>query len=128
MFKALIKKFKSYKIVKVLAIQPQSIKHIFRIYTESFLIALFVAFVLRFFIVSTYRVSTHALEPDLQVGDYILSFKLPFSLPLSEEVRRKGNLRFIKKDNLVVYSCAKNTEKSCVGSTNCMIYFFTSIH
>jgi signal peptidase I len=53
-----------------------------REYTESFVVAIVLALVLRFFVISAYRIPTGSMVPTLKVGDFIFAYKLPYGLPI----------------------------------------------
>lgn len=51
-----------------------------REYLESLAIAVFIALLIRLFVVSAYRIPTTSMWPTLQVGDFVFAFKLPYGL------------------------------------------------
>lgn len=55
---------------------------VLRQYAENFVMALLVALILRFFVISAYQVSGSEMLPNLQSGDFILAYKLPYGWPI----------------------------------------------
>lgn len=55
-------------------------------YVENILIAVFLAFVVRTFLITGYKVPTSSMSPTLVAGDFIFSYRLPYGLniPFSE--------------------------------------------
>jgi signal peptidase I len=53
-----------------------------REYIESLLVAVAIALLIRFFVVSAYRIPTTSMWPTLQVGDFVFAFKLPYGVRL----------------------------------------------
>jgi signal peptidase I len=74
-------------------------------YVESFLLAIFVALILRTFVITGYRVPTKTMAPALQPGDFIFSWRLPYGvrLPFSEKKWFQGAP---KRGEVVVFSFA----------------------
>ncbi len=58
---------------------------IFREYFESLLVAIVIALILRFFVVSAYKIPTGSMTPTLKVGDFVFAYKLNYgvSIPFS---------------------------------------------
>jgi signal peptidase I len=74
-----------------------------RDYFESVLIAIFLALLVRTFIVSGYKVPTSSMAPSLLPGDFIFSYKIPYGIrvPLWN---KKIMVRSPKKGDVVVFS------------------------
>lgn len=53
-----------------------------REYTESLVVAILLALVLRFFVISAYKIPTGSMLPTLKVGDFIFAYKLPYGFPI----------------------------------------------
>ena len=53
-----------------------------REYTESLIVAVCLALVLRFFVISAYKIPTGSMLPTLKVGDFIFAYKLPYGFPI----------------------------------------------
>lgn len=58
------------------------LKILVREYTESLLVAVVVALILRFFVVSAYKIPTGSMVPTLKAGDFIFAYKLPYGVPV----------------------------------------------
>ena len=63
-----------------------------RFFIETLIVAALVAVLLRFFVVSAYRIPTGAMLPTLATGDFVLVWKLPFGvrLPWSDKKNLPG--------------------------------------
>ncbi len=57
-------------------------KIVLREYLESLIVAVFVALVLRFFVISAYKIPTGSMVPTLMAGDFIFAYKLPYGVPI----------------------------------------------
>jgi signal peptidase I len=55
---------------------------VMREYTESLVVAVILALVLRFFVISAYKIPTSSMVPTLKVGDFIFAYKLPYGVPI----------------------------------------------
>ncbi len=62
----------------VMAKKPRQI--VMREYLESLLVAVLLAFALRFFVISAYKIPTGSMVPTLKVGDFIFAYRLPYRL------------------------------------------------
>ncbi|MES2856537.1 MAG: signal peptidase I [Bdellovibrionota bacterium] len=62
--------------------QKIPVKIVMREYTESLVLALVVAIILRVFIVAAYKIPTSSMVPTLKVGDFIFAYKLPYGVPI----------------------------------------------
>lgn len=51
-----------------------------REYTESLVVAVLIALLLRLFVISAYKIPTPSMMPTLQVGDFIFAYKLPYGI------------------------------------------------
>lgn len=49
---------------------------------ESLIVAVVLALILRFFVVSAYKIPTGSMAPTLKVGDFIFAYKLPYGIPV----------------------------------------------
>lgn len=58
------------------------VPRLMREYTESLIVAILLALVLRFFVISAYKIPTGSMLPTLKVGDFIFAYKLPFGFPI----------------------------------------------
>src|SRR4051812_1725278 len=55
-------------------------KAVVRDYVEALIAALFVALVVRLFILTAYKIPTASMLPTLYVGDFVFAYKLPYGL------------------------------------------------
>jgi len=74
-----------------------------REYTESLLVAVIVALVLRFFVISAYKIPTGSMIPTLKVGDFIFAYKLPFGLPVPFSGGERWGASLPKRGDVVVF-------------------------
>ncbi len=74
-----------------------------RDYLENILIAVFLALVVRTFVISGYKVPTSSMAPTLLPGDFIFAFRLPFGLkvPLTD---KKIAINSPQRGEVVVFS------------------------
>lgn len=54
----------------------------FREYTERLLVTVILALILRFFVISAYKIPTGSMAPTLKVGDFIFAYKLAYGVPI----------------------------------------------
>ncbi len=93
-----------------------SILHLLRDYTEALLLAILFAFVLRSFVISTYKMTDLTMEPSLEMGDFLIGYKLPYGLdvPLT-------NLHFgqttPQRGRLVVFRCPQTDPSASPPAT-----------
>lgn len=76
---------------------------IVREYVESLIIAVVLALIIRFSILSTYRIPTDSMLPTLRAGDLIFAYKLPYGFALPFASGKIGS-RLPKRGDLVVFS------------------------
>ncbi len=57
-------------------------KILMREYIESLIVAVVLALILRFFVISAYKIPTGSMVPTLKVGDFIFAYKLPYGVPV----------------------------------------------
>ncbi len=90
-----------------------SIKQVLREYAEALAIAIFLALILRTFVLSAYKVPTSSMIPSLKVGDYIFAFKLPYGInnPFGQ---KKWGAKLPLRGDVVVFRCPQNPDQSCV--------------
>ncbi len=67
---------------------------IFREYFESLLVAIVIALILRFFVISAYKIPTGSMTPTLKVGDFVFAYKLNYgvTIPFSGGERMASRL------------------------------------
>ncbi len=90
-----------------------SILRLLRDYSESLLLALILALILRQFVFASYRISNVMMEPSLRLGDFILGYKLPFGVNLPFGGRHLGQ-SVPRRGEVVIFKCPMNIETSCV--------------
>ena len=74
-----------------------------REYMESLIVAVLVALVLRFFVVSAYKIPTGSMVPTLKVGDFIFAYKLPYGVPVPFSGGERWGQRLPKRGDVVVF-------------------------
>ncbi len=99
---------KSHSVVE------DSLKKIFREYSEALLIAIVIAVLVRTFILSAYKIPTESMFPTLRVGDFIVGSKLSygFKLPFTD-----GKVFFAsapKRGDVVIFKCLKSGFGECI--------------
>lgn len=57
-------------------------KIVLREYLESLIVAVIVALILRFFVISAYKIPTGSMVPTLMAGDFVFAYKLPYGVPV----------------------------------------------
>ena len=72
-----------------------------RDYLETILIAVFLALIVRTFILGTYRVPNSSMAPTLLPGDFIFSYKLPFGVQLPFFDSKIGQTVPLREDLIV---------------------------
>lgn len=78
-------------------------KILVREYTESLLIAVVVALILRFFIISAYKIPTGSMVPTLKVGDFIFAYKSSYGVPIPFTSGSKWGSRLPERGEVVVF-------------------------
>ena len=73
-----------------------------RDYLETILIAVFLALIVRTFILGAYRVPNSSMAPTLLPGDFIFSYKLPFGVQLPFFNSKIGQT-VPSRDDLIVF-------------------------
>lgn len=74
-----------------------------REYTESLLVAVLVALVLRFFVISAYKIPTGSMVPTLKIGDFIFAYKLPYGIPIPFSGGERWGPTLPKRGDVVVF-------------------------
>jgi len=92
----------------------ESLKHILRDYAEALAFSILMAFLLRYFVVASYRVNAESMEPTLSRGDYILGLKLPMGVRLPFVERRLGSPRPRFRDIVVARCDADGSGDLCI--------------
>ena len=74
-----------------------------REYTERLIVAVCLALVLRFFVVSAYKIPTGSMLPTLKVGDFIFAYKLPYGFPIPFSNGRRWSSTLPERGDVVVF-------------------------
>jgi signal peptidase I len=74
-----------------------------REYTESLIVAICLALVLRFFVVSAYKIPTGSMLPTLKVGDFIFAYKLPYGFPIPFTNGERWSSQLPERGDVVVF-------------------------
>lgn len=90
-----------------------SLRLVFREYAESLFIAVGLALILRFFVVSTYHIPSASMVPSLKPGDLLLAYKLPYGLAIPFSSKKLGGAH-PERGDVVVFRCPYQTSKSCI--------------
>lgn len=85
-----------------------------REYAESLIIAIVLALLLRFFVVSAYRIPTGSMIPTLKVGDFIFAYKLPYGLPIPMSGGKRFAQQLPVRGDVVVFRYPGNPSVSYV--------------
>jgi signal peptidase I len=97
--------------------QTQDMSDVFnkvlREYSESLLLAIVLAFFVRGFLLTAYRVPTDAMAPGILSGDFIFSNRLAYGLhiPLLDS---KLFIKSPKRNDVVVFKCPLDENISCI--------------
>lgn len=78
-------------------------KILIREYTESLVVAVVVALILRFFVIAAYKIPTGSMIPTLKVGDFIFAYKLPYGLPIPFSGGERWGTTLPKRGDVVVF-------------------------
>lgn len=90
-----------------------SILRVLRDYSESLILALILALILRQFIFGSYRISNIMMEPTLNLGDFIVGYRLPYGFNLPFSGRHIGQAT-PRRGDVLIFRCPSNPEASCV--------------
>jgi signal peptidase I len=74
-----------------------------REYTESLIVAICLALVLRFFVISAYKIPTGSMLPTLKVGDFIFAYKLPYGFPVPFSNGQRWGSTLPQRGDVVVF-------------------------
>lgn len=80
-----------------------AIKIILREYTESLIVAVILALILRFFVVTAYKIPTGSMVPTLKVGDFIFAYKLPYGVPVPFSGGERLGAKLPERGDVVVF-------------------------
>lgn len=90
-----------------------SLKTVLREYAESLLIAIFLALVVRSYVISAYQVPTASMNPVLIEGDFIFGYKLPFGVSLPFAAKKWGGAP-PRRGEPVIFKCPLNPTHRCI--------------
>jgi signal peptidase I len=74
-----------------------------REYTESLIVAVCLALLLRFFVISAYKIPTGSMLPTLKVGDFIFAYKLPYGFPIPFSGGDRISAKLPERGDVVVF-------------------------
>jgi len=74
-----------------------------REYTESLIVAVCLALILRFFVISAYKIPTGSMLPTLKVGDFIFAYKLPYGFPIPFSGGERISAKLPSRGDVVVF-------------------------
>lgn len=78
-------------------------KIILREYTESLIVAVVLALLLRFFVISAYKIPTGSMVPTLKIGDFIFAYKLPYGVPVPFSGGNRWGQALPERGDVVVF-------------------------
>lgn len=105
-FKAEIAREKAEKAVKK--------KHVVREYTESIIIAVLLALVIRTFIVQAFKIPSGSMEDTLAIGDHILVNKFIYGTKLPFSDKRILKLRDPRRGDVIVFEYPEDPSKDFI--------------
>ena len=91
-----------------------SLKFLLREYAEALILAVLLAFLVRAFVVSAYRIPTLAMSPTLLPGDFIFAYKLPYGFPLPFSGGTRLGGRLPGRGEVVIFRCPYDQGVSCI--------------
>jgi signal peptidase I len=89
------------------------IKRILREYAETLFLALVLALILRFFVISAYRIPNPSMIPTLRVGDFILGYKLSYGFNVPFTSKKVGRPR-PQRNEVLIFKCPSDLSQSCI--------------
>jgi signal peptidase I len=90
----------------------------FREYTEAVIIAVFLALLIRTFVVQAFKIPSGSMQPTLVIGDHILVNKFIYGLDMPFSDSRFLIFRQPKRGDIIVFSFPKNKEKEECASVS----------
>lgn len=79
------------------------VKILIREYSESLIVAVILALVLRFFVISAYKIPTGSMIPTLKVGDLIFAYRLPYGFPIPFSGGDRWSAKLPERGDVVVF-------------------------
>lgn len=87
---------------------PIRTRILLREYLESLIVAVLLALVIRFFVISAYKIPTGSMVPTLKVGDFIFSYRLPYGVPIPFSGGKRISMELPKRGDVVVFRYPEN--------------------
>ena len=84
-------------------VQKTPVKILIREYSESLIVAVLLALVLRFFVISAYKIPTGSMIPTLKVGDLIFAYRLPYGFPIPFSGGDRWSAKLPERGDVVVF-------------------------
>lgn len=84
------------------------IKSLIRNYLEAFAVAVVLGLVLRFIVIAPYSVPNETMTPNLQAGDFVFGFRLPFGVQLPMFEKKVGTPKTPERGDLVAFQDPRN--------------------
>lgn len=89
-------------------------KSLFREYVEAALIAIFLALLIRTFVVQAFKIPSGSMEPTLLIGDHILVNKFIYGVKIPFTDHYILQIKKPKRGDVVVFKWPKNEEKDFI--------------
>lgn len=89
-------------------------KSLLREYTESALVAVLIALLVRTFVMAAYKIPTSSMVPTLRIGDLIFSWKIPYGIkiPFSDKKMIKPSLP--QRGDIVIFKSPEDSKVSLI--------------
>jgi signal peptidase I len=76
---------------------------LFRDYIETLFIALFVAVLVRMFILTAYKIPTASMLPTLKAGDFVFAYRLPYGLHVPFSTQKVLSFKKPNRGDVIVF-------------------------
>ena len=86
---------------------------VLRTYAEGIFLTIFLALVIRSFVVTPYRVTNDLMSPSIVAGDFLMAYRLPYGIKIPWSSKKWGRKEPLRGD-LVVFSCPSNSSEKCM--------------
>lgn len=93
---------------------PIRTRILLREYLESLIVAVLLALIIRFFVISAYKIPTGSMVPTLKVGDFIFSYRLPYGIPIPFSGGKRIAMELPKRGDVVVFRYPENPKVNYV--------------
>ncbi len=80
-----------------------SSKLVFREYFESLSVAIVLALVIRFFVLTAYKIPTGSMIPTLKVGDFVFASKLSYGVPIPFSSGKRLGEKMPQRSDVIVF-------------------------